>query len=112
MPAVDGDIAKTGSRYGINYTGMASKLDSNCRRFNCVCVCVCVLVRLSADIAPYCSAHYERLIMKRCMYAWYRDANNVSNFGGDPVTQLNLKKRLQKCNLSFCSPKYAQCWIS
>ena len=25
------------------------------------------------------------------MYVGYHDANNVSNFGGDPVTQLNLK---------------------
>ena len=48
-----------------------------------VVVCVCV--------SPYCSAHYE-LIMKLCMYVGYHDANNVSNFGGDPVTQLNLKK--------------------
>ena len=26
-----------------------------------------------------------------CMYVGYHDANNVSNFGGDPVTQFNLK---------------------
>ena len=32
--------------------------------------------------------------MKRCMYVGYHDANNVSNFGGDPVTQLNLKNVL------------------
>ena len=25
------------------------------------------------------------------MYVGYHDANNVSNFDGDPVTQLNLK---------------------
>ena len=25
------------------------------------------------------------------MYVGYHDANNMSNFGGDPVTQLNLK---------------------
>ena len=30
--------------------------------------------------------------MKLCMYVGYPDANNVSNFGGDPVTQLNLEK--------------------
>ena len=30
--------------------------------------------------------------MKLCMYVGYHDANNVSNFGGDPVTQLNKKK--------------------
>ena len=46
---------------------------------------------MSADISPYCSAHDEWLIMKLCMYVGYHDANNVSNFGGDPVTQLNLK---------------------
>ena len=28
--------------------------------------------------------------MKLCMYVRYHTANNVSNFGGDPVTQLNL----------------------
>ena len=37
----------------------------------------------------YCSAHDEWLIMKLCRYVGYHDANNVSNFGGDPVTQLN-----------------------
>ena len=40
---------------------------------------------LSEDVSPYCSAHDEWLIMKRCMYVGYHDANNVSNFGGDPV---------------------------
>ena len=28
--------------------------------------------------------------MKFCMNVGYHDANNVSTFGGDPVTQLNL----------------------
>ena len=46
---------------------------------------------MSADMSPYCSAHDEWLIMKLCMYIGYHDANNVSNFGGDPVTQLNFK---------------------
>ena len=43
------------------------------------------------DMSPYCSAHgsdYETLHVH--MYVGYHDANNVSNFGGDPVTQLNL----------------------
>ena len=44
------------------------------------------------DMSPYCSAYDEWLIMKLCMYVGYHDANNVSNFGGDAVTQLNLKK--------------------
>ena len=44
------------------------------------------------DMSPYCSAHDEWLIMKHCMYVGYHDANNVSNFGGDPVTQLHFKK--------------------
>ena len=40
------------------------------------------------DMSPYCSAHDEWLnFMKLCMYVGYHDANNVSNFGGDPVTQ-------------------------
>ena len=46
---------------------------------------------MSANISPYCSAHDDWLIMKRCMYVMYHNANNVSNFGGDPVIQLNLK---------------------
>ena len=46
---------------------------------------------MSEDMSPYCSAHDEWLIMKLCMYVGFHDANNVSNFGGDPVTQLNFK---------------------
>ena len=67
----------------------------------CVCVCVCVrgcvracvraCVRVSEDMSPYCSEHDEWLIMKLGMYVGYHDANNVTNFGGDPVTQLNFK---------------------
>ena len=51
---------------------------------------------MSADMSPYCSAHVEWLIMKRCMYVGYHDANNVSTFGGDPVTKLNFKTRFKK----------------
>ena len=47
---------------------------------------------MSEAMSPYCSAHDEWMIMKLCMYVGYHDANNVSNFGGDSVTQLNLKK--------------------
>ena len=68
------------------YTGMADLSDTSRWWFDCVRVCV------SADMSPYCSAHDEWLIMKLCMYVGllgYRDANNVSTFGGDPVTQLN-----------------------
>ena len=43
-----------------------------------------------------CSVHDELMIMKLCMYVGYHDANNVSNFGGDPVFQLNLKTFLFK----------------
>ena len=49
-----------------------------------------VLFYPSEDMSPYCSAHDEWLIMKLCMYVGYHDTNNVSNFGGDPVTQLNF----------------------
>ena len=45
---------------------------------------------MSADMSPYCSAHDEWLIMKLCMHIGYHDANNVSNFGCDPVTQLSF----------------------
>ena len=41
-------------------------------------------------MSPYCSAPDEWLIMKLCMYVRYHDANNVSDFGGDPVTQLHF----------------------
>ena len=58
--------------------------------FVCECVSECVCV--SADISPYCSAHGEWLIMKLCMHVGYHDDNKVSNFGGAPMTQLNLKK--------------------
>ena len=50
-------------------------------KFNCVCV--------SGDMSPYCSAHDEWLIMKLCMYVRDHTANNVSNFGGDPITFYN-----------------------
>ena len=53
-------------------------------------VCVCVRVCVSADMWPYCSAHDEWLIMKRCMYVGYPGANNVSHFGGDPITLKNV----------------------
>ncbi len=43
----------------------------------------------SEVISPYYSAHDEWLIMKLCIYVGYGDANNVSNFGGDPI---KLKK--------------------
>ena len=57
-----------------------------------VCVCVvCVCVCVSGDMSPYCSAHDEWLIRKLCMYVQYNTANNVSNFGGDPVTKLHFK---------------------
>ena len=49
---------------------------------------------VSEDMSPYCSAHDEWLIMKLCMYVGYHGANNVSNFGGDPVTQLTLRNVL------------------
>ena len=35
-------------------------------------------------------ADFESLHVQ--LYVGYHVANNVSNFGGDPVTQLNLKK--------------------
>ena len=53
-----------------------------------MCECVCLCVHVSTDMSPYCSVHDEWPIMKLCMYVGYHDAKNVSNFGGDPVTQL------------------------
>ena len=77
----------------------------------CVRVCVCACVRVSADMSPYCSAHDDWLIMKLSMYVRYHTANKVSTWGGDPVTQLNFKN-VNKINLSFCIPRYAQCWFN
>ena len=57
---------------------------------------------MSADMSPYCSAHDEWLIIKLCMYVGYHDANNVSNFCGDRVTQLNL--------ITFYNIIYAVLW--
>ena len=62
---------------------------------------------MSGDMLPYCSVHDEWLIMKLCMYVGYHSANNVSKFGGDPVTQT-----FNKFHFSFCISKYAQWWIS
>ena len=52
---------------------------------------------MSEDMSPFCSAHDEWLIMKLCTYLGYHVADNVSNCGGDPVTELYLKKRYKKC---------------
>ena len=57
---------------------------------------------MSEDMSPYSSAYDEWLIMKLCMYVGYHDANNVSNFGGHPVTQLNLKKFFVCVSESVC----------
>ena len=54
---------------------------------------VSLCVRTSEDMSPYCSVHDKWLIIKLCMCVGYHDANNVSHFGCDPVTQLNFKKR-------------------
>ena len=62
---------------------MADKLDTSRWWFNCVCVSECVYLRTCRHIA--------RRMMQLCMYVGYHSANNVSNFGGDPVTQLNFK---------------------
>ena len=43
---------------------------------------------MSEDMSSYCSANDEWLFMKLCMYVGYHDANNASNVGSDPVTQL------------------------
>ena len=49
---------------------------------------------MSEDMSPYCSAHDEWLIMKLCVYVGYHDEHNLSTFGGNLVTQLNLKNVL------------------
>ena len=51
-----------------------------------LCVSECIFVY--ADMLPYCSSYDEWLIMKIYKYVRYNTANNVSNFGGDPVTQI------------------------
>ena len=52
----------------------------------CECVCLCVRGHVAILLA-----HNEWMIMKLCMYVGYHDANNVSNFGGDPI---KFKKNL------------------
>ena len=57
---------------------------------------------MSAAMSPCHSAHDEWLIMKLCIYVGYHDANNVSTFGGDPVTQLIFLKTVTKmCTLIY-----------
>ena len=43
---------------------------------------------MSESVCPRTCHHIARRMMNGC---FYHDANNVSNFGDDPVTQLNLK---------------------
>ena len=73
-----------------------------------MCVCVRACVRAGGRVCvrvlvcpktcpPFCSAHDEWLIMKLCMCVGYHDANNVSHFGGDPVTQLHFLKNVFNC---------------
>ena len=89
-----------GYNSNVNNTGMADLSDTSHWCFNCVCVCVragrraSVWVCVSEDMSPYCSAHDEWLIMKLSMYFGYHDANNVSNFCGDQVTQLIFRNVL------------------
>ena len=52
---------------------------------------------MSADMSPYCLVHDEWLIIKHCMYLGYHDANNVSNFGGDPINFLKTLKKMLCC---------------
>ena len=47
--------------------------------------------------------------MKLCMHVGYHNANNVSNFGGDPVTQLNLKKRFLIVSVSLSEDMSPYC---
>ena len=49
---------------------------------------------MSEDMLPYCSGHNEWLIIKLCMYVGHHTTNNVSYFGGDPVTQLYRQYKL------------------
>ena len=43
---------------------------------------------MSESVCPKTCRHIARhmMIIKLSMYVGYHDANNVSNFGGDPVT--------------------------
>ena len=56
---------------------------------------------MSEDMSQYCSAHFEWLIMKFCLYVVYHDANNFSNCGGDPMTQLHFKTFLVLVKLFY-----------
>ena len=68
-------------------------------------------------ICRHIGRHDESLIMKLCMYVGYNDANNVSNFGGDQVTQLNLKNVFKNVYTdaatgfaAFATRPRASCW--
>ena len=76
--------------YYYYYTGMADFSDTSRWWFNCVSVCESVCPWTCRS--PYCSAHDELLIMKtlHVQYVGYHDANNVSNFGGDPFKFKNV----------------------
>ena len=67
---------------------------------------------VSEDMSPYCSAHDEWLIMKLCMYVGYHTANNVSNFGGDPVTPIDPSRVNNKLPCSPDHPaKIGKIWV-
>ena len=61
------------------------------------CVWVC------ESVCPRTCRHIARRMMNgwlwnfACMSDGYHDANNVSNVGGDPVTQLNFKNVYKNC---------------
>ena len=48
-------------------------------------------------------ADYETLHVH--LYVGYLDANNVSNFGGDPVTQIHFFKNVFVCVSEYVCPK-------
>ena len=58
----------------------------------CVCVRECVCESVCARTCRHIALRMMNiwLIMKLCMYVGNHDANNVSDFGGDAVTQLNF----------------------
>ena len=75
----------------------------------CACACACACVCVSEYMPPYSSAHDEWLIIKLCMFVGNHDANNVSNFGGDPVTQLIFFKRFKNCLRCFTDTAHHSC---
>ena len=70
---------------------VVTQLNLKKRFFNCVCVCPKTCRRIARRMM---NGWLWKLCIHVCRVPYYHDANNVSNFGGDPIT---FKKRFFNC---------------